>query len=230
LLQATVTAFVNHCAELAAEAPSALLLLDVDLLPADAQGALIGFLDIREFELRTVATARTPPLVLAGRDEFRSDLACALSTLVIEIPALADRTEDIPMLAQLFLEEKNAGGGRQVGGFTSEAMDLLLAYSWPGNVEELKATVDTAHRRTDGPLVTVTDLPERLTLASEAASYPASRDESISMDDFLRDTEVELITRALGRAKGNKAKASRLLGISRARLLRRLSQLGLADE
>jgi DNA-binding NtrC family response regulator len=227
LLEATVSAFVRRWTQLERDQPSALLLLDVDQLAADAQRELVGFLTIGEFELRTIATARRSLVDLADQGQFRPDLAHALSTLVITLPRLAQRREDIPLLAQMFLEEVNAAGKRQMGGFAPEAMDQLCMYRWPGELDELISAVRSAHERSEGPLIRPAHLPERMSLAADALAHAPAPEEAIELDAFLRQIESELLTRALRRAKGNRARAARLLGISRARLLRRIAQLGL---
>jgi DNA-binding NtrC family response regulator len=228
LLQSTVAAFVRRWSELERDEPSALLLLEVDQLESDAQRDLVGFLDIREFPLRTIATARQSLLDLARQGGFRWDLACALSTLTITLPGLADRPQDVPLLAQMMLEDINGEGGRQVAGFAPEAMDRLVAHAWPENLDELMSTVRRAHRAAEGPRIETANLPERLLLAAEALAHPPRQEETIQLDAFLQDIESQLMTRALRRANGNKARAARLLGISRSRLLRRIAQLGIA--
>jgi DNA-binding NtrC family response regulator len=140
---------------------------------------------------------------------------------------LAQRREDLPMLAQLFVEEANVRSTKQVAGFSSEAMDRLDAYPWPGNIDELAQMVAQAHERAEGPQITPGDLPERIHLAAAAAAHPRRPEETIVLDEFLGRVERELIRRALARAKGNKTKAAKLLGMTRPRLYRRLVQLGL---
>lgn len=222
LLRSTVTSFIASCAELDSEQPPALLLLDVDQLAPETQVALAELLNIRALHLRTLATARVPLAQLVETHRFRRDLAYTLSTLVIEIPPLAERPQDIPLLAQLFLEQTNAAGGTQRAGFAETALDELLAYPWPRNVEELAEFVQSACQRTPGPLVPAAALPERMRLTAAAAAHPPRPEPAIAMDAFLEEIEQELLLRALQQAKGNKAHAARLLGIDRARLLRRL--------
>ena len=227
LLQATVSALVRRWSELERDQPSALLLLDVDQLSSDAQRDLTGFVNIQEFELRTIATSRQSLMELAEEGKFRRDLAFALSTLVIQLPSLAERREDVPVLAQFMLEELNAAGKRQLGGFSPVAMDQLTMHDWPGNLDELASVVRWSHQHAEGPLIQPEELPDRLSWAADALAHPPHEEETIKLDEFLHTIESELLTRALRRSKGNKAQAARLLGISRARLLRRLSQLGL---
>ena len=153
-----------------------------------------------------------------------------LSTITIELPPLAKRREDLPLLTQALLEQLNARGERQIGGFSSEAIDRICAYAWPGNVAELAQVVSECHARAARHADWCEELPERLRLAAEAAARPRRKEEPIQLDEFVAHIERELIRRALARAKGNKAKAARLLGLNRPRLYRRMVQLGLAEE
>ena len=93
-----------------------------------------------------MATAAEPLLDLARRGNFHAELAALLSTITIELPPLARRRDDLPLLAQLFLEERNAAGSRQIGGFSPAALDRLDAYAWPGNLDELSEVVAEAHQ------------------------------------------------------------------------------------
>lgn len=221
LLESTLTTFIASCAELEIEQTPALLLLDVDQLPPDAQMALAGVLSIGELQFRTIATARTSPRDLARRQEFRSELAFALTALVIEVPPLSSRPADIPLLAQAFLEEYNARGNRQFSGFSPAAMDQLQAYNWPGNADELSDVVAAACDRSAGPYVAAHELPEQVLETTAVTGQPPRKEETIKLDEFLAEIEEELLRRALRRAKGNKAAAARLLGIPRARVIRR---------
>jgi DNA-binding NtrC family response regulator len=209
---------------------STLVLSDVDQLAPDVQAELAAALIGRPFPFRLIATATQPLDELVRRGRFREDLAAALSTIVIELPPLAGRRGDILLLAQALVEENNAQGGKQVGGLSAEALDRLDAYAWPGNLDELARAMAEAHQRAGGPEIAVADLPERLHLAASAAAHPRRKEETIVLDEFLGRMERELIRRALARAKGNKAKAARLLGLTRPRLYRRMVQLGLAGE
>ena len=146
------------------------------------------------------------------------------------MPPLAQRREDLPLLAQLFLEELNARGGKQVGGFTPEALDRLDAYPWPGNLDELAQVVAEAHERAGGPEIARGRSARADPPGGRRGGASAPHEETIVLDEFLAAIERELIRRALARAKGNKAKAARLLGMTRPRLYRRMVQLGLEEE
>lgn len=207
-----------------------LLLLDADQLAADAQAALLASLRENDPRYRVLATARAPLLTLSERGEFDRELAALLSTIVIPLPPLSARGDDLPLLLQAALEQTNRGSSRQVEGFSSEALDRLVMYAWPGNLDELYEVVRAAHAAAAGPMIMLTELPPRLEWASQAAARPRKPDERIVLPEFLAEIERELITRALRRTKGNKAKAARLLGLTRPRLYRRMVQLGLTQE
>jgi DNA-binding NtrC family response regulator len=207
-----------------------LVLCEVDRLPPEVQQEVVATLSARSFRMRLMATAERPLDDLARRGLYRDDLAALLSTMVIELPSLAERRGDVPLLAQWFLEEANARAGRQIAGFTPEALDRLHAYGWPGNLNELAEVVEQSCRRAGGREITPADLPERLMLAAQAAARPRPKEETIVLDEFVGRIQRELIRRALVRAKGNKAKAARLLGLTRPRLYRRMVQLGLEND
>jgi DNA-binding NtrC family response regulator len=202
-------------------------LTDVDSLPHEVQPELLRIM-ISRAPIRVISTS-TVPLVKATVPEFSQELALALSTLVIEVPSLRDRQEDIPVLAQALLEQQNAAGGRQVRGFSTDALDQLAAYAWPGNLTQLAEVVRAAHAAAGGLEITPGELPERIRFASEPQRVSRRRAEPIVLAEFLAKVEAELITRALRRAKGNKARAAKLLGMTRPRLYRRMVQLGLAE-
>ena len=180
----------------------------------------------RRFPFRLIVTARTA-LTALPREAFLPELAALLGTMEIEVPPLASRREDIPLLAQYFLERANAESEVQREGFVPETFDALDGYSWPGNVGELARTVFEAHEAAEGPWIAPQHLPRRLYHAAQAAAYPEPKAESISLDETLEEIEGELLRRALRQADGNKAEAARLLGVTRSRLLRRLEMLGI---
>lgn len=224
LLQATLVSFLARC-HAESDGRGTILLLEVDQLSAAGQIELQGFLGLPTVELATVATASRPLSELAGSGAFVEPLASTLSGLTINLPALADRREDVPLLIQQQVEYFNTRGAGQLTGFAPDVLDRLCALPWQRNLEELAEVVQEACEKAAGPWIQEADLPERVGLIVSAAMHPNQDEESIVLDDFLADAERELIERALRKARGNKAKAARLLGIQRARLLRRIAQL-----
>jgi DNA-binding NtrC family response regulator len=206
-----------------------LLLNDIDQLAAPLQKGLAEQLHSAQQQVRVIATAQQPLAALAAAGRFDIALAHALSVLSIELPSLAERLDDLPLLAQLFLEECNARQGKQVGRFSEAALDLLAEHPWPGNLDELDEVVRQAHQRAQGGEIAPDDLPPAVHYAADAAAYPRPVEETIVLDDFLAAIERELIERAMARAKGNKTKAAHLLGMTRPKLYRRLVQLGMVE-
>jgi transcriptional regulator with PAS, ATPase and Fis domain len=229
LIQLTITRFLQQREGQNFRKPPALLLMDVDRLRPDAQQELAGFLLLPGIELPTISTASRSLHKLAGRGKFRQDLAFALSTFTLLVPPLSRRREDIPLLAQHFVEQHNSRAARQHSGFTTEALELLSLFPWPGNVEELAAVVRECCETASEPAMGADELPSRLHHGREALLHKAANEPAIKLDPFLAEVEKELFQRALKRTGGNRTKAAELLGINRARLIRRLVQLGLAQ-
>ena len=226
LIRSTVTALGG--ASLGASARQGTLLLnEADELPTEVQAELAAIFSRANFPARLISTARRPLDKLAAEGKFREDLASLLSTIVIELPPLAHRRADLPLLAQMFVEKENSRGEKQIGGLTTEALDLLDGYDWPGNVDELALMIAEAHKTAESAVITADDLPKTIHLAAGAAARPHRPIETIVLDEYLAQIERELLQRAIKQAKGNKAKAARMLGLSRPRLYRRLVQLGL---
>jgi len=209
---------------------STLLLNNVEELPREIQAELVELVTTNRLILRVISTTQKPLDELAEQAKFRADLAAALSTITIELPPLAERREDIPLLAQMFVEEMNIRNDKQLGGLSHEALDCLHAYQWPGNVDELAQMMVYAHAQADDPEITVRDLPKRIQLAADATTFPKQKEQPIALDKLLERIELELINRALKISRGNKAKAARLLGMTRPRLYRRLVQLGIEQK
>lgn len=230
VLQTTVLGFLRRCRELPASVLGTLLLLNADQLAWEAQLELRAFLSIPTFTPRIMATVEHRLLDLAAQERYDPELALALSTFEIVIPPLASRRKDIPFLAQQAVERWNQRGGKQLAGFTGEALDCLCALPWSGEFAELLELIQGACEQAIGPHISRGDLPRRVDLLTAAARFPMPhQEETLQLDRFLAEVERELLQRAVARSRGNKARAARLLGIPRARLLRRLEQLGLTS-
>jgi DNA-binding NtrC family response regulator len=226
-MQAALTALLKaQPAE--ATSPPAALLLEADQLPPAAQRELSEFLRLPQVELLTLATARRSLVRLATCGRFLPELAYRLSTLTIHLPPLSRRREDIPLLAQHFLEQRNRHASRQLSGLNASVLECLASLPWAGNLDQLRRAVEEAVDRAAGPQVTLVDLPEWVQLAKHHQAHLPTQAAPVALDALLADVEKEALRRALDQARGNKSRAAELLGISRARLLRRLVHFGLA--
>ena len=199
-----------------------LLLLDVDQLGEAAQHELLGFFRLPNFPLRTIATATHPLLELAQKKLYSSELANYLSTMKISLAALADRQMDISFLAQALLERDNFRREKQLSGFSQTAMQRLTEFEWPENIDQLNRTIQHAAQKATGAEIQESDLPDDFHHALKAMRIGVATETEINLDKYLGEIEAELVSRALKQAKGNKTKASKLLGVSRPKLLRRI--------
>jgi DNA-binding NtrC family response regulator len=154
---------------------------------------------------------------------FRKDLFFRLNVVTITLPSLRDRRSDIPILANWFLERLAPGRGVQISG---NAMKALLAYDWPGNVRELENCLERAVALTDRRVLDLDDLPSpivRADLQDASHSFGSQEFASPTTTD-LEDIERATIARVFSQVKGDKARAGKMLGISRATLYRKLKR------
>jgi DNA-binding NtrC family response regulator len=152
---------------------------------------------------------------------FREDLYYRLRVVTIEVPPLRQRSEDIPLLVNAFLEEFNEKHQKKVSGFSAEAMRRLLQYPWPGNVRELRNCLESLVILSRKTAIEATDLPPYL------QSSPAADEFTVRVGTPLAAVEKEVIRHTLARAK-TKTEAAKLLRIGRRTLLRKLKAYNLA--
>jgi DNA-binding NtrC family response regulator len=217
-----------------------LLVCDVDALNTELQTLLYEAVSRRKGRIRLLATVNPLAPIATDADGgaapiqpssivLQQQLQALLSTITIFVPRLVDRLDDLPILAQYFLEMANKGQPKQIGAIRSAALDRLALYGWPGELDELRQVMAEAHRACAAAEIDVSDLPPVIHHAVQAASRATRPRETIVLDELLARVELELIERALREASGNKAEAARLLGTTRAKLYRRLMQLGLEE-
>jgi DNA-binding NtrC family response regulator len=210
--------------------PGTIYLNHVDWLPRDLQQVVLELIQSKGPKLRVMAASLGPldPVVESGT--FRQDLFYSITSIVIEVPPLRERQEDLEPLAQYFLEESNRGEGPQVTGFHDEVLRQFRRYNWPGNVAELRAVVLDARNACTGFQIETEHLPFRFRAGVSGQSVgPAAQQRSESLDLLLLRIEREQIEQALVEARFNKAKAAELLGINRPRLYRRMEVLEIVD-
>lgn len=216
-----------------------LLLLNLDQLSPSIQPHLLGAIKDVSQAARVICTIAYPMDETNGEDAESADatgrldprLLDAVSTITIDLPRLTDRSADLPLLAQSFLEARNRGGEKQIGSLRPDALDTLALYRWPGELDELRDIIAAAHVVCTGQQITPADLPAVVHHAAKTAALVRRMPpERIVLDELLASIEREIIERALAEAGGNKTAAAQLLGMTRPRLYRRLVQLGLVTE
>jgi DNA-binding NtrC family response regulator len=159
-------------------------------------------------------------LEAAIRDgRFREDLYYRLNVFTIDLPPLSDHPDDIAALVEHFMREIEAPAGKTVSGIDSEALEILKAYGWPGNVRQLRNVIERALIVTRGPLIGVADLPAELKRGGGGNSAF-----EIKLGASLDEVERELIQRTIEFSGGNKSRAAEILGVSVKTLYNRLER------
>jgi len=160
--------------------------------------------------------------VRAGR--FREDLYYRLNVIAIALPPLRERTEDIPLLAQHFLQIYCARNGRPSLRLSREALDRLTAYAWPGNVRELENTIERCVVMTRGDEIAASDLPQIIHDGAGSGRYL-----TIAIGTPLEEVESRILAETLRHTRGDKAMAAQLLGISIRTIYRKLDLIEPAE-
>jgi DNA-binding NtrC family response regulator len=195
----------------------------IENMPKPTQQEMMALLDgtlfsaENEMDIRfiVVANQRLEDKISSG--EFIKTLYGRIHAIELSVPPLRNRTEDLPILTRYFLDQLNKEFGKNIRSVSNEAVQALKAYTFPGNIRELKHIIERAVILSDNDVITLTDLPERL--------QPENRQmDQGSASTFLtiHEMEEQHILKALEITKGNKSKAAELLGISRAALWRKL--------
>ncbi|MEJ0001268.1 MAG: sigma-54 dependent transcriptional regulator [Verrucomicrobiota bacterium] len=240
---------------LSAASEGTLFLDEISEMPVDLQTRFLRVLQEREFrplgstqiiraDFRLVAASNRRPEEAIRSGRLREDLFYRLNTFTLAIPPLRERTEDIPELAQLFLQRFCNKMSKPLLTIQSEAYDTLLRYHWPGNVRQLQNVIERAVVLAQGSMITRRNLPHEIVHATayephatqagqfttpdlaEAPPQPA-RLLTDSQSLNLAEREKAALMAALDQCNGNKKKAAELLGIHRPTLYTKLKKFGL---
>lgn len=220
-----------------------LFLDEVGDIPPSIQPKLLRFLQEREFrriggtedrkvDVRVIAATNRNLEKMMERGEFRGDLYYRLNVIRMRIPPLRERDEDIPLLAEHFLKKYAREQGKKIHKISSLAMRVLSNYEYPGNVRELENIVERCVTLEQSDQLTAEHLPQKLV---EQSPQIGARDvdippDGIDLDQVTESVERKLISRALEITGGNRARASRLLGITLRSLRYRLMKLGMESD
>jgi DNA-binding NtrC family response regulator len=203
-------------------------------VPGPIQVKLLRVLQEREFErlgsnvtrhidVRVIAATNQDLRAALEQGTFREDLYYRLNVVPLNIPALRERKQDIPFLANHFVKKLAPDTGCRVESITDAAMEKLMGYHWPGNVRELENVIERSLVMAKGTALDAADIK------LESAPRVKPRDETHFLPEgmTLDAYEQDIIREALRRADGNKSQAARLLGLTRNALRYRLTQMGL---
>jgi DNA-binding NtrC family response regulator len=203
-------------------------------VPGPIQVKLLRILQEREFErlgsnvtrhidVRVIAATNQDLRAALEQGTFREDLYYRLNVVPLNIPALRERKQDIPFLANHFVKKLAPETGCQVESITSAAMEKLTGYHWPGNVRELENVIERSLVMAKGTELDAADIR----LESAPRVKPQSENHFLPEGMSLDAYEQDIIREALRRADGNKSQAARMLGLTRNALRYRLTQMGL---
>lgn len=207
------------------------------------QAKLLRALENRRFKrVGGVATLHMDAAVIAAtnRDlkqevkdgKFREDLFFRLHVIPLQVPALRERSEDIPLLIEHFLDRFNRQFGRKVTGVSAEALQRLRTYKWPGNVRELRNVLERLVLLGDDGVIHAQHLPPEIRYAAQARPVAVQGCPFVLPEEGvnLEDVDRGLLVQALDRTDGNQSAAARLLGISRYALRYRMEKYGLLQK
>ena len=215
-----------------------LFLDDVDDIPLELQIKLIRVLQERSFErvggekpiltnVRLISATKKPLAALVSAGTFREDLYYRLNVVPLHIPPLRDRSEDIPLLVDHFLEKLAIQSRRGHLSISPRAMAKLRSYHWPGNVRELEHVLERTVALTQEDAIADVHLPELDATSAQAGivSLALAGVEEIEIASVVTGVERRLVDWALARAEGNFAKAAKMLGIPRSTLQYKMAKL-----
>jgi two-component system response regulator PilR (NtrC family) len=166
---------------------------------------------------------------------FRDDLYFRINVIQVNLPALRERPEDVPLLASFFLDRYNEELGKRIQGFTREALDILGRYDYPGNVRELENVVQRAVAFEQSDWVTPSSLPPRVRDSGGPIVAPGPQvgpipEGDFSLDSYVEDLERNYVLTALSQTGGNVTDAARKLGISFRSMRYKMSKYGIRKD
>ena len=181
------------------------------------------------FDVKVISAVNKNPIACIREGSLRQDLFYRLSTVFIEVPALRNRTADIPVMTNYFINENNKKMNKNVTGVTDEVMELFCQYSWPGNVRELKNVIEGSFNIIRSREIGLESLPSYLTSHFENEKFMViNYDDDQSLTEKVEEYEKRLITWALNSTK-NMSLAADKLKISKQALNYKLLKYGLKD-
>jgi len=221
------------------EANGGMIFLDeISEMPTSLQSKLLRVLEDKEvrplganhgekIDARVLSASNRNLQEQVRSGKFRQDLYYRLNVIRIELPALRDRREDLPLMLQHFIEKFAAAAKRQVDGIEADALAALKSYDWPGNIRELEHTIERAVLLGKGSRIGLEDLPPNVVATGQSSIVMA---QALTRQLTLHDLEREYVAKVLESTNGNKTEAAKILGVDRTTLYRKLEEYKLKDE
>lgn len=182
----------------------------------------VGGEDTIDVDVRIISATNRDLRAEIESGSFREDLFYRLNVVNIHVPPLRDRKEDIPLLTAAFIKEFARENGKQVEGIDAQARSALYRHPWPGNIRELRNSIESAVVMAKGPIINVEDLPPSIGPDGENSDYIR-----IDLGTSLQNAEREIIRGTLAANKGNKTRTATVLGIGRKTLHRKIAEFDL---
>jgi len=181
----------------------------------------VGGEETIDVDVRLIAASNRDLKEAIAKGSFREDLYYRLNVVNIHVPPLRERKEDIPLLVAAFLKEFSQENGRPIDGIDPKARLALYNYSWPGNVRQLRNSIESAVVLTKTATITLEDLPPNIRGETVGDSL------RLPLGTRLSEVEKEVIRSTLAREGGNKSRTAEILGIGRKTLHRKIEEYGL---
>lgn len=214
-----------------------LFLDEIGNLPYDVQVNLLRAIQERKIkrigsskeipvDVRIIVATNENLLDMVNRGSFREDLYHRLNEFSIRVAPLHERKSDLLIFAKSFLDQANRELGKSINGFSPEVMDVLMNYTWPGNLRELKNVIRRAVLLEQSTMISVISLPIEI-IKKENPLSDTKRNETENLKDMKERAEYELIMATLEKVRYNKSKAAQLLNIDRKTLYNKMKQYGI---
>ena len=182
-------------------------------------------------DVRIVAATNRDLLKMTQDGRFREDLYYRLNVLSIELPALRERRDDIPVLIDYFIKKHTKNSSTKIKGFNSEARKLMLEYNYPGNIRQLESAIERSVLLAEGDLITLDDLPPEMLRNESVTANSGESNFTLPPNGInFEDVERSLIMQAMDRTDNNITKSAKLLGLTFRTLQYRLEKFGVKKE
>lgn len=217
----------NHGTLFLDELNSMELSMQVKLLKAIEEKHIrrVGGIEYIDLDVRIIAAINEEPDKLIDEGRLREDLFYRISVVLINLPLLKERKEDIEVLTRDFINYYNERLDMSIKGVSPEVISLFNKYDWPGNVRELKNIIEGAYNSVDGDIIGINDLSERLLRKALRRDLEMQNISNINLKDYMDECEKRIILQMLNSCNGNAAEAARRLKISKQLLQYKMKTL-----